>query len=179
MKNLCKKCNHPVLARGLCSTHYNQWWRNNPDRYNLWNIRKREASSRYKYISFHKASGKWELKIHHKGDCHYIGLFENEDQAIKIYNRIAKSFGIKIQPRKEVNKMTKPTKHQVLKFIEDWKVERPIKEMAEELGIRDATVRNWAKDLRDLGVPLQRRTISTRKDLFRAVAKEYKAKHSE
>lgn len=53
---------------------------------NIRNMKKRDGtSSQYKGVSFNKRSGKWKSYINGK----YLGLFDHEEDAAKVYNRHA------------------------------------------------------------------------------------------
>ena len=43
--------------------------------------RKRIKTSKYPGVDFHRASGKYRARVRIKGEQHFVGLFETEDQA--------------------------------------------------------------------------------------------------
>ncbi len=57
--------------------------------------RRKDGSSVYKFVSFHKSSKKWLVHIRTNGKAKHLGLFEDEREAADAYNTAArKHFGI-------------------------------------------------------------------------------------
>lgn len=75
--------------------------------------------------------------------------------------------------------MTKITKQQVHEFIKDWNEHKSAQEIAEKIGVKRPTILNWAKELRNLGIDLEKRSSSSRKEIFKEVAREYTSRKSE
>lgn len=65
-----------------------------PQSQNLGNSRqhKNAGSSRFKGVSWHRGTGKWEAKIRFQKKRHYLGLFDREEQAAAVYANAAKKF---------------------------------------------------------------------------------------
>lgn len=49
-----------------------------------------DGTSVYKGVSWYKPSKKWEAKITYKGKCTYLGRFDDEIEAAKVYDAKAK-----------------------------------------------------------------------------------------
>lgn len=47
------------------------------------------SSSKYKGVTWHTRNNKWEARIGSNGKKHYLGTFENEEDAAKAYNKKA------------------------------------------------------------------------------------------
>jgi hypothetical protein len=47
-------------------------------------------SSKYRGVTFHKKSGKWQAQCKHRDRNYYLGLFEFEADAAEAYNRKAR-----------------------------------------------------------------------------------------
>lgn len=59
-------------------------------RVNLLNCRKRkDKTSKYRGVSFHKPSGKWRAQITHHGKVMYIGIYNTEEDAAKAWDEAA------------------------------------------------------------------------------------------
>lgn len=59
---------------------------------NSLNIKKRENSSGYKGVSWHKASGKWRVVVRIDGSSVHIGLFEDKEVAARAYDNVVKKY---------------------------------------------------------------------------------------
>ena len=57
---------------------------------NLQNQRIQKGVSKFKGVCWHKASQKWMAKIKHNYKTIYLGVFNNEIDAAKSYNKKAK-----------------------------------------------------------------------------------------
>jgi hypothetical protein len=62
---------------------------------NMYNRRSnRNSSSRYKGVSYHKKTGKWQAQIRIEGNNKYLGVFGSPEEAARSYNEAAKeNFG--------------------------------------------------------------------------------------
>lgn len=47
------------------------------------------SASGYRGVSYHKASGRWQAYVKHEGHQHYVGLFDNPEDAAKAYDQLA------------------------------------------------------------------------------------------
>lgn len=73
-------------------------------RENNFNRRKRlTASSKFKGVTFHKKSRKWQAQIKMDGDLIYLGVFAEERDAAMAYNAAAKEFHGQFAMLNEVN----------------------------------------------------------------------------
>ena len=52
----------------------------------------RNSTSKYKGVSWHKASGKWQAKISIDRKHYYLGIYNTEQEAVKAYNNSAKFY---------------------------------------------------------------------------------------
>jgi len=60
---------------------------------NSWNTRKREGLlSKYKGVTLHKKTGKWQSQIKLAGTSIYLGLYETEALAHEVYAAVAREF---------------------------------------------------------------------------------------
>jgi hypothetical protein len=50
---------------------------------------RKNASSKYKGVSFHKATAKYTAHLHVNGDLVYLGIFPTEEEAAKVYDQKA------------------------------------------------------------------------------------------
>jgi hypothetical protein len=50
----------------------------------------RTGSSKYKGVTRHKKTGRWQAQIRHQGKRYYLGLYINEVEAAQAYNERAK-----------------------------------------------------------------------------------------
>jgi hypothetical protein len=72
--------NHNTLDNRFCNLRLAD------NRFNQWN-QKRETSSKYPGVYWHKASQKWKVQIQIEGKKHYLGLFESEEEAYEAYQK--------------------------------------------------------------------------------------------
>jgi predicted RNA methylase len=54
--------------------------------------RRKKCSSEYKGVSFHKKANKWEAGLQVEGRRKWLGLFESEIEAAKVYNKAALTY---------------------------------------------------------------------------------------
>jgi len=76
-------------CNGLNNTEENLRWATHSQ--NLGNQRKRakKTSSRFKGVTWQKASGKWQASVQYHGKRFYVGWFESEQDAARAYNKKA------------------------------------------------------------------------------------------
>lgn len=63
-----------------------------PRNQNCWNQKSRGGTSKFKGVSWHKKSSKWQVVIQANNKQIHIGLFISEIDAARAYNQAAKEF---------------------------------------------------------------------------------------
>lgn len=59
---------------------------------NQFNSRARRGTSRYKGVSWNKTYQKWQAYIFYKGKNRNLGSFNSEEEAAKVYDKVAKQY---------------------------------------------------------------------------------------
>jgi hypothetical protein len=71
------------------------------------------TSSKYKGVSWSRKSNYWRAMVHVNGKCHYLGRFEDEEEAAKAYDAAARKY----QGEFAYQNFPKEGKQKGLKFV--------------------------------------------------------------
>ncbi len=85
---------------------------------NAANLRLNRAgrSSRYRGVTYHKATGKWQAAAHHDGRCKHAGLHRREEDAALAFDRLAARLWPGIVPPNIPTTQPEDTMQRVIRF---------------------------------------------------------------